>query len=134
MTTVRKPNRDSGPARITQAGTSTSYPRADRRSMAAARTRWAGADLTQEDPMADENSPVTDQEPRTVTRTTWVMRLRPAKPGGPAKTAVVVPVSAEDEASARERLDYFRTSDPANAARWYAERVDVVSTRTEEDW
>lgn len=42
---IRKPNRDSSPVRITQAGTSTRYPHADHRAMAIARTRWFGADL-----------------------------------------------------------------------------------------
>lgn len=56
MTTLRKPNRNSGPARVTQAGTSTSYPHADHRSMATARTRWQ-PDPDLEDVMTEAKLP-----------------------------------------------------------------------------
>lgn len=42
MARMRKPNRDAGPVRITQRGTSTAYPHAHHRAMAAARDRYYG--------------------------------------------------------------------------------------------
>lgn len=39
---LRKPARVSRPARVTQHGTSRSYPHADHRTMALLRSRWAG--------------------------------------------------------------------------------------------
>jgi hypothetical protein len=39
---LRRPNRVSGPVRVTQAGTSTTYPSANYAKAARQRSRWAG--------------------------------------------------------------------------------------------
>ena len=57
MTAIRKPNRRSGPARVTQAGTSTSYPHPDHAGLARRQGRWA-----EEDPWAaDDYTPDTTE-------------------------------------------------------------------------
>lgn len=48
MTARRKPNRVSRPVRVTQAGTSTTYPHADYAAMARNRDRYAGEHPEQE--------------------------------------------------------------------------------------
>lgn len=49
---IRKPNRVSRPVRVTQRGSSTSYPHANRRKMALLRNRYVG----QRETIGDRNS------------------------------------------------------------------------------
>ena len=43
--TVRKPNRRSGPVRVTQRGTSTRYPHPDHAKLARKQNRYAGSEV-----------------------------------------------------------------------------------------
>jgi hypothetical protein len=74
---------------------------------------------------------VTAVQGRTVTRTTWSVKLRPQRPG-PAPKMWGAPT--EDAAVARAHLDHCREADPRNAARWYAEKKTAVITTAEMDW